>query len=84
MLYKDATSCINTNGFISKYFPISRSMRQGCAIASYLYIIQAEPLVETIRGSNEIEGIYLDSENKSNEIRIASFADDSQLFHWSE
>jgi hypothetical protein len=29
MLFKKGKTCIKTNGFISKFFPISRSARQG-------------------------------------------------------
>ena len=84
LMYQHAESCIQTNGFVSRYFPISRSMRQGCPLAAYLYILQAEPMAQTIRSSKEIEGIFLDHENKNHEVRIASFADDTQLFHRTE
>ena len=30
MLFKKGKTCIKTNGFISKFFAISRSARQGC------------------------------------------------------
>ena len=33
MLLKNAVTYIKTNGFVSSYFPISRSARQGCPIA---------------------------------------------------
>ena len=44
MLFKRGKTCIKTNGFISKFFAISRSARQGCPAAPILYIIQAEPM----------------------------------------
>ena len=84
MLYKNAKSCINTNGHLSKYFNVTRSMRQGCPIAAFLYILQAEPMSETIRKSETIEGIKISLGNNQQEVRVASFADDTQLFHRSE
>lgn len=82
MLYKFGESAIKTNGYISKYFPISRSMRQGCPIAAYLYILQAEPLAEAIRKSKDIQGIPLPIkvENVTIEAKISIFADDTQLY----
>ena len=41
MLFKNAKTCIITNGFISKYVTISRPIRQGCPIATMLYMVQA-------------------------------------------
>ena len=84
MLYKYGKSCINTNGYLTKYFPITRSMRQGCPVAAYLYILQAEPMAQTIRKSDKIQGIYLPSEHDQLEAKISLFADDTQLFHRSE
>ena len=82
MLYRYGQSCINTNGFLSKYFPISRSMRQGCPIAAYLYIVQAEPMAETIRKEKRIKGIDVPTPAPyiTNHVKISSFADDTQLF----
>jgi hypothetical protein len=59
MLFKYAQTCIKTNGFVSKYFNISRSCRQGCPIAPLVYILQAEPVACAIRGDSEIQGIKL-------------------------
>jgi exodeoxyribonuclease III len=86
MLYKNGKSCINTNGFLSRFFPISRSMRQGCPIAAYLYIVQAEPMAQSIRNSDKIEGIPMQIPNSEEklEVKIAMFADDTQLFHSSK
>ena len=82
MLYKHGTSSIKTNGYLSEYFPLSRSMRQGCPIAAYLYILQAEPMAEAIRKNKGIQGIELPEFNniKLDEAKISIFADDTQLF----
>ena len=57
MLFKYVQTCIKTNGFVSKYFNISRSCRQGYPIAPLVYILQL--LACAIRGDSEIQGIKL-------------------------
>ena len=86
MLYSGGSSCILTNGFLSNFFSISRSMRQGCPIASYLYILQAEPVAQTIRNNVNINGFKLPARNNEGEIeiKISMFADDTQTYHSSE
>jgi len=59
MLFKYAQTFIKTNGFMSKYFNISRSCRQGCPIAPLVYILQAEPVACAIRGDSEKQGVKL-------------------------
>ena len=53
MLTLNAKTSILTNGYLSKFFPISRSARQGCQISPLLYIIQAEPMVYHLRANNK-------------------------------
>ena len=54
MLVKNATTSIKTNGFVSIFFSIFRSCRQGCPVAQLIYILQAEPMACAIRGNNDI------------------------------
>ena len=70
MLVKNATTSINTNGFASNFFSISRSCRQGCPVAPLIYILQAEPMACAIRGNNDIKGIKLPGEPGGNTIFI--------------
>ena len=83
MLFKYAQTCIKTNGFVSKYFNISRSCRQGCPIAPFVYILQAEPVACAIRGDSEIQGIKLPGgkDGEYIESKLCMFADDTQLFN---
>ena len=83
MLFKYAQTCIKTNGFVSKYFNISRSCRQGCPIAPLVYILQAEPVACAIRGDSEIQGIKLPGgkDGEYIETKLCMFADDTQLFN---
>jgi len=86
MLFKRGKTCKKTNGFISTFFAISRSARQGCPTAPILYIIQAEPMVCAIRNTPAIYGIQLpDCEGLAvKKAKICMFADDTQLFNKNE
>jgi len=77
ILYGDIKSSILTNGFMSRSFKVTRSVRQGCPIAPYLYVLQAEPFAEAIRKDNNITGIKLPN-NK--EVKLNLWADDTQTF----
>ena len=80
ILYKDAKSCIMTNGVQSEYFDISRGIRQGDSLSALLYIIQFEPLAHKLRTSSLIEGISLNlkhCENENIEVRGCQYVDDS-------
>ena len=81
MIYKNAKTCILTNGFRSTYFPISRSMRQGCPISPLIYIIQVEPFACAIRNNEKIIGFPLPG-NKT--VKFNAYVDDSQIFNRTE
>ena len=80
MIFKNAKTCILTNGFRTSYFKISRSMRQGCPISPLLYILQAEPLACAIRKNEKIIGISLPYINpdtgKQAEAKVVSYVDE--------
>ena len=58
-LYKNSKSSILTNGYQSRYFDITRGIRQGDSLSALLFIIQFEPLMNKIRKENSIEGIEI-------------------------
>jgi exonuclease III len=85
MILKYSQIAIQTNGFISEYFHITRSIKQGCPIAPLLYIIQAEPLACTIRANKNVKGIELPIPlEKPLEAKINQYVDDTQLFAKNE
>jgi hypothetical protein len=85
MLFKHGENRILTNGYLSKAFNISRSVRQGCPIAPLLYIIQAEPLASTIRSDPNVNGIILPNvDNVTREAKLVMFADDTHLINRTE
>ncbi len=56
-------------------FSLSRSVRQGAPLSAYLYIIQAEPLAETVRKCNDIRGISVTDDGA--EVKITAFANNA-------
>ena len=42
LLYTDIQSCVGNNGYYSKFFTLSRYIRQGCPISVLLFILVAE------------------------------------------
>ena len=81
MLLINSKTCIQTNGFTSSYFEITRSARQGCPISPLLYILQIEPLACAFRSDTEIKGIKLPGNIES---KLNMFADDTQLMNRTE
>ena len=81
MIFRNAITCILTNGFQSKYFKLSRSVQQGCPVSPLIYIIQAEPLACAIRSNNKIIGFplpFIYPENdKPAETKMVSYVDDA-------
>ena len=88
MIFKNAKTCILTNGYQSKYFKISYTMRQGCPASPLLYIIKSEPLACVIRSNNRITGFPLPykhpGSNKIAGARIVACVDDTQVFNSTE
>ena len=86
ILLNGANTCNKTNGFVSKYFPISRSCRQGCPIAPLFYILQIEPMACALRGDSDIKGVKLPGEGDidSLETKLCMFADDTQIINKDE
>ena len=86
MIYKNAKTCLLTNGFRSSYFRISRSMRQGCPVSPLIYILQAEPLACTIRNNHNIVGFPLPNPDTDETavVKLSAYVDDSQFFNSTE
>ena len=76
LLYSDIKSCVGNNGYYSKFFEITRSIRQGCPISALLFILVAEIIAIKIRENKEIKGITIDNV----EIKLSLMADDTTLF----
>ena len=75
LLYSDIKSCVGNNGYFSKFFVLSRSIRQGCPISALLFILVAEIIAIKIRSNTEIKGILI----SDIELKISLMADDTTL-----
>jgi len=77
-LYIEASSAIKVNGVIGSDFQLARSMRQGCPLAPYLFILATDVLAYMLADPKYgVEGLSLP---KGGLIRDQTFADDMALY----
>jgi hypothetical protein len=77
-LYKGVTSTVRMNGESSLDFWLARSVRQGCPLAPYLFILTTDVLGHMLADPrNEVEGLSLP---RGGLIRDQTFADDTTLY----
>jgi hypothetical protein len=76
MFYSKICSCIVNNGHVSQYFTLSRSLRQGCPLSCYIFILCAEIFAIAVRKKQNIKGISIDEKNS---VKLTQFADDTTL-----
>ena len=76
IFYTDISSCIINNGSTSKYFPVSRGVRQGDPLSPYLFIVVTEFLASRIRSNANIKGFIVNNNN----IKLTMYADDTTAF----
>ena len=86
MLLIGAKTCIKANGFVSKYFPISRSCTQGCLIAPLIYILQKEPMACALMLNNDIQVVKLPGEGDVDSLvtKLCMLADVTQIINKDE
>ena len=77
ILYKSMKSAILTNGYVSRYFPVNRGIRQGDSLSALLYIIQSEPLNTMIKNTNDIKGIEIQGYICTKEVKSKQYVDDT-------
>ena len=77
ILYKDSSSIITNNGFLSKTVMILTGLRQGCPLWLPLYVIQGEVRTKNINNDNTIIGLKI--QNSKKQLRISQYADDSNF-----
>ena len=74
-------------GWVSKYFDLSRGIRQGCSLSALLFVVSVEILACNRRNNPNIKGFQLPYDNispacaqKDTEIKISQVADDTTVF----
>lgn len=80
MLFTDANAQLGVNNSLSNPFPLERSIRQGCPLSPFLYVLAVDALGYLLQKYNHmglIKGIAI----PNNSVVINShFADDNLLF----
>ena len=76
VLYANVSSCVINNGYASKFFSITRGIRQGCPISAMLFIIVAELLSTYLKSCKDVKGIDINNVT----FLITQLADDTTLF----
>ncbi len=77
-LYHSASSAIKVNGTIGPDFHLARSVRQGCPLAPYLFILATDVLGHMMDDPKHgVDGLSLP---KGSYIKDQTFADDTALY----
>lgn len=75
LLYKDITSSVIVNHFISDSFQLERSVRQGCALSPLLYVLCFEPLAKKVQDDKNIHGLLVPGGKFH--LKMSLYADDN-------
>ena len=75
IMYNEISSCVMNNGYSSKFFNVTRGIRQGCPLSAYLFLLVAETLAAGIRQDTHISGMKMGD----NEHSVIQMADDTTL-----
>jgi len=77
-LYLHATFAIRINGEAGPVFQLARSVRQGCPLAPYLFILAIDVLGHMLEDPRyDVEGLNLP---RGGRLREQTFADDTALY----
>lgn len=77
-LYTNASSTVLVNGEVGEFFPITRSVREGCPLAPFLFILIMDFLGYLLQSeAYRVQGLRL---LNGDSLRDAAFADDTVLY----
>lgn len=75
-LFYQFESCIVSNGHISPFFDITRSVHQGSPISSFLFLICSQVQTYLMKSNPQIKGVNVNGA----QYLISQFADDTDLY----
>ena len=76
MLYSGIESVVVVNNIVSEFFPVFRSVRQGCPLSMGLFILFQEPFYRAVVASRIIRPIALPD---ATEMKLIGYADDTTI-----
>ena len=80
ILFTNAQACIINNGHFSRYFSVTRGVKQGGPCSAYFFLLVAEILAINLKNDPEIKGIMV-----HNIMRLlGQYADDIDLYLFGE
>ena len=75
LLYSNASTKININGFLTENIPLKSGVRQGCPLSPLLYVLVIEILALQLRANPNIVGFIIEGEK----IISCHYADDAVI-----
>ena len=83
LFYSAVQSSVVVNGYLSRFFPLSRGVRQGCPLSPLLYVLVSEVLAVNIRANPRIIGLSVPGAPQALS-PISQYADDTSLIVTSD
>ena len=77
-IYTNIESAALNNGSLTKWFRLSRGVRQRCPLSSYLFNLLAEIMANKLRQGPSIKGIKI----LRKELKMSQHADDTNVLTW--
>ncbi|CAC5384245.1 unnamed protein product [Mytilus coruscus] len=77
IFYTNSFSSVKCSGFLTPYFRLKNSVKQGCPISALLYVLLAEPLSIAFKKNCEIRGVVIPNTNVEEKVFV--HADDTTL-----
>lgn len=75
VFYTNIYSCVKCNGHLSPFFPVERSVRQGCPLSALLYAVVAEILGLACKADANAQGVHIPGTDE--QTKNFQFADDT-------
>ncbi|MCO5609406.1 hypothetical protein L7F22_063632 [Adiantum nelumboides] len=79
-LYRSATAELTIGGHVGRTFTLSRSVKQGCPLAPYLFLFFAETIALYLRGwTPQIQGLHMPIDGSFDLVEL-QYVDDTMIF----